>query len=103
MHYLFGDRSEIQQHFPGSVKDIVEASSFWHDNGEIRAYDVNMFNSHTIVSIHLGIIFHHKSVTMDELYCIDPQWLCAVLAKVVTVQETNPFQKNGIYKILHVG
>ena len=33
---------------------------------------------------------------MDELYCIDPQWLCAMLAKVVTVQETNPFQNNGI-------
>ena len=33
---------------------------------------------------------------MDELYCIDPQWLCAVMANVITVQERNPFQKNGI-------
>ena len=29
-------RNEIQQcKFSGTVQDILEASSFWHDNGEI--------------------------------------------------------------------
>ena len=34
---------------------------------------------------------------MEELYCVDPQWLCAMLAKVVTVRESNPFHKNGMH------
>ena len=29
-------RNEIQQcKFPGTVQDILEASCFWHDNGEV--------------------------------------------------------------------
>ena len=39
---------------------------------------------------------------MEELYCIDPQWLCAMLAKVVTVREKNPFHKNGMRITLYM-
>lgn len=46
-------------------------------------------------------MLHYDDPTLDDLYFIDPQWLCSMLACVVTIQEKNPFQKNGddIYKV----
>ena len=81
--------------YAGNTQEIVEASSFWHDNGEMKATCTAMVTPHTFYILS-GIILHHKGITMDELYCVDPQWLCATMANVITVQERNPFQKNGI-------
>lgn len=40
-------------------------------------------------------MLHYDDPALCDLYFIDPQWLCTMLACVVTVQEKNPFQKNG--------
>lgn len=42
-----------------------------------------------------GILLHYDDPSLVDLYFVDPQWLCSILACVVTVQERNPFQKNG--------
>ena len=43
-----------------------------------------------------GILLHYEdSSLLSDLYFLNPQWLCSMLASVVTVQEKNPFQKNG--------
>lgn len=34
---------------------------------------------------------------LSDLYFVDPQWLCSMLANVITVQAKNPFQKNGTF------
>lgn len=94
----FNRKEVFQQGYGGSVQEIVEASSFWHDNGEMEATCAAIDNSS--IQCPPGIILHHKGIIMDELYCVDPQWLCAVMANVITVQEKNPFQKNGTQAVI---
>uniref|UniRef100_A0A2A4KB68 Protein kinase domain-containing protein n=1 Tax=Heliothis virescens TaxID=7102 RepID=A0A2A4KB68_HELVI len=42
-----------------------------------------------------GVLLHYDDATLKELYFLRPQWLCDVLAHVVTVREINPFANNG--------
>ena len=42
-----------------------------------------------------GILLHYEDPSLSDLYFVDPQWLGSMLSCVVTVQEKNPFQKNG--------
>jgi hypothetical protein len=42
-----------------------------------------------------GVLLHYDDATLKDLYFLDPQWLCDMLAHVVTIREINPFAKNG--------
>ncbi|XP_063987510.1 leucine-rich repeat serine/threonine-protein kinase 1 [Diachasmimorpha longicaudata] len=46
-----------------------------------------------------GIILHYDDATLKDLYFLDPQWLCDMLAHVVTIREINPFARAGIMKL----
>ncbi|XP_057330472.1 leucine-rich repeat serine/threonine-protein kinase 1 [Microplitis mediator] len=46
-----------------------------------------------------GIILHYDDATLRDLYFLDPQWLCDMLAHVVTIREINPFARCGIMKL----
>jgi len=41
---------------------------------------------------------HYEDATLRDLYFLDPQWLCDVLAHVVTVREVNPFAPHGLMR-----
>ena len=41
------------------------------------------------------MVLHYDDATLKDLYFLDPQWLCDMLAHVVTVREINPFARNG--------
>ena len=48
----------------------------------------------------VGILLHFDGAALEDLYFIDPQWLCDMLARVVTIRDVNPFIRNGmIYDI----
>ena len=47
--------------------------------------------------VHSGILLHYDDPSLSDLYFLDPQWLGSMLSCVVTVQEKNPFQKNGVF------
>lgn len=42
-----------------------------------------------------GVMLHYEDAHLKDLYFLDPQWLCDMLAHVVTIREINPFVKNG--------
>lgn len=46
-----------------------------------------------------GVLLHYEDATLRDFYFLDPQWLCDILAHVVTVREINPFAVNGIMKV----
>ena len=48
------------------------------------------------------LYYDDRSHHLDELYFLDPQWLCDIMAKVVTVKESNPFVSNGILAVKDV-
>lgn len=47
----------------------------------------------------LGVLLHYDDATLKDLYFLDPQWLCDMLAHVVTIREINPFARTGIMKL----
>ncbi|VDN19130.1 unnamed protein product [Gongylonema pulchrum] len=80
-------RSAVQErmlkNYGRAFRDDIEfnhACSFLHENGWLP--DSSIFN-----------------VTLRELYFLDPQWLCDILAHVITIREINPFARNGLMKI----
>lgn len=44
------------------------------------------------------MLLHYDDATLKDLYFLDPQWLCDVLAHVVTIREINPFARTGNHK-----
>ena len=44
-------------------------------------------------------MLHYATPALSHLYFVDPQWLCDMLAHVVTVPEVNSFipRKDGLY------
>ena len=46
-----------------------------------------------------GILIHYNDVALRDLFFLDPQWLCDILATVITIREINPFAAKGIMKI----
>lgn len=73
--------NEMQSRFQRSFRDWAElhqATLFLHDN---------------------GVLLHYDDATLKDLYFLDPQWLCDMLAHVVTIREINPFARSGIMKL----
>ena len=46
----------------------------------------------------IGALLHYddRSHNLNELYFVDPRWLCDMMAKVVTIKEENPSLRKGI-------
>ena len=47
-----------------------------------------------------GVLLHYDDPLLRDLYFLDPQWLCDMLAHVVTVREVNPHINNGKTELL---
>ena len=57
------------------------------------------FNWKAVHFLHeSGILLHYpeKALNLNNLYFIDPGWLCCMMAQVVTVKQINPFIRNGV-------
>ena len=55
-------------------RELEQAVRFLHDN---------------------GTMLHFEDPLLNDFYFVDPQWLCDMLAHIVTVREINPFVKDG--------
>uniref|UniRef100_A0A915PJA2 non-specific serine/threonine protein kinase n=1 Tax=Setaria digitata TaxID=48799 RepID=A0A915PJA2_9BILA len=65
-----------------------------------RAFRDDIEFNHACSFLHEnGVMLHYEDVTLRELYFLDPQWLCDILAHVITIREINPFARNGLMKI----
>lgn len=54
-----------------------------------------IFKSSSVKFLFSGVLLHYDDATLKDLYFLDPQWLCDVLAHVVTIREINPFARTG--------
>ena len=54
----------------------------------------------TLFLTDIGTLLHYddRSHNLNELYFVDPRWLCDMMAKVVTIKEENPYIRKGILK-----
>ena len=55
--------------------------------------------------IDAGVLLHYDdhSHNLDELYFIDPRWLCDMMSSIVSVGEKNPYVKDGILLLSNIG
>ncbi|KAB7496364.1 Leucine-rich repeat serine/threonine-protein kinase 1 [Armadillidium nasatum] len=61
--------------------------------------DIAELNQATTFLHENGVLLHYEDVTLKDLYFLDPQWLCDMLAHVVTIREINPFVRCGLMKL----
>ncbi|CAH1175605.1 unnamed protein product [Phaedon cochleariae] len=72
---------EMLQRYNKTFRDwseLHQATLFLHDN---------------------GVLLHYEDATLKDLYFLDAQWLCDMLAHVVTIREINPFARTGVMKL----
>lgn len=52
----------------------------------------------TLFLTDIGSLLHYSNCqhNLRELYFIDPQWLCDLMSRIVTVKERNPYINDGI-------
>ncbi|XP_048577768.1 leucine-rich repeat serine/threonine-protein kinase 1 isoform X2 [Nematostella vectensis] len=67
-----------QNHRLRDYDELQQATKFLHDN---------------------GVLLHYDDPLLRDLYFLDPQWLCDMLAHVVTIREVNPHINNGVMKL----
>ena len=73
-------------------KTLVKELNLTDINGEDELKLATLFLTDIGTLLHYDDRSHH----LDELYFLDPRWLCDMMAKIVTVKERNPFVSNGI-------
>ncbi|XP_037075473.1 leucine-rich repeat serine/threonine-protein kinase 1-like [Pollicipes pollicipes] len=66
---------------------------------DLRFRDTAELNQATAFLHENGVVLHYDDATLKDLYFLDPQWLCDMLAHVVTVREINPFARNGVMRL----
>lgn len=61
--------------------------------------DTSELHQATLFLHENGVLLHYEDSTLKDLYFLDPQWLCDMLAHVVTIREINPFARNGVMRL----
>uniref|UniRef100_A0A1I8HKB2 non-specific serine/threonine protein kinase n=1 Tax=Macrostomum lignano TaxID=282301 RepID=A0A1I8HKB2_9PLAT len=64
-----------------NASELMQATAFLHD---------------------VGSILHFKDVGLRDIYFLDPQWLCDLLAQVVTTPENNKWVRGGLMPVEHL-
>ena len=97
--------------FLGNSDELEQGIQFLHENGLFNftycdivycllficniVYCILLYCLLYIVILFVGILLHYDDPALSDVYFVDPQWLCSMLACVVTIHQKNPFQKNG--------
>ena len=85
----------------GNKEPVMHAEQFKDLVQQLKLPDIcsdDELRTATLFLNEVGTILHYddRSHNLNELYFIDPRWLCDMMSKVVTIRERNPFVKNGI-------
>ena len=85
---ILGDKYFID---PQSTFTPTNASNFTYTY--LHIHTISPFHIHT----HAGILLNYSDdCNLGDKYFIDPQWLCDILANVVTIREVNCLVRNGL-------
>ena len=72
-------------------KELEQAVRFLHDNGQVKCGMAHVITAPPTV----GTLLHYEDTVLNDFYFVNPQWLCDLLAHVVSVPQINPFVKDG--------
>lgn len=95
--------SALKQVGADPVLDVEHYRQMVTQEMQARGYkgfrDISEMNQATMFLHDNGVLLHYDDATLRDLYFLDPQWLCDMLAHVVTVREINPFARTGVMKL----
>ena len=106
--YLNKELERLQEEVrKGNQEPVMHEEQFKDFVHGLNLTDLNSFEElGTAVKLlhNVGTILHYKDRThnLNELYFIDPRWLCDMMAKVITIREKNPFVHSGILLSKHI-
>ena len=80
-HLVIEKMEQLYQSSFQDVTELTQATQFLHEN---------------------GILLHYDDVNLQDYYFLDPQWLCDILASVVTIREINSLAKSGQHAFSNV-
>ena len=107
-HILDKHIQDLQKEVRNGTREPVmhkeEYKSLIHQLNLSDIQDEDELKTATLFLNNVGTLLHYddRSHNLDELYFIDPRWLCEMMAKIVTIRERNPFIVDGILHIRNV-
>ena len=91
----------------GKAEPIMHSGDFKEMVRSLKLVDLQDDDELKTVTYFLhevGSLLHYddRRHNLDDLYFIDPQWLCKLMSAVVTVEQKNPYLKHGILKTRNI-
>ena len=82
----------------GDFKEMVRTLKFvdLQDDDELRTV------THFLHEVGSLLHYDDRRHNLDDLYFVDPQWLCKLMSAIVTVEQKNPYLKHGILKTRNI-
>ena len=99
---LYSDLANIRKDvYRGKRSPIMHAAEFREMISRLGLSDISSDEEVKDVTLFLhevGSLLHYddRKNNLDDLYFVDPHWLCDMMSVIVTVKERNPFIRNGI-------
>ena len=87
----------------GHHEPIMHAAEFQKMVRDLNLVDIQDGDElHTATHFlhEVGALLHYddRKHNLDDLYFVDPRWLCDLMSTVVTVKQRNPYVKQGILR-----
>ena len=87
----------------GNHEPIMYAAEFQkmvRDLNLVDIQDEDELRTATHFLHEVGALLHYddRKHNLDDLYFVDPRWLCDLMSTVVTVKQRNPYVKQGILR-----
>ena len=87
----------------GNHEPIMHAAEFQkmvRDLNLVDIQDEDELRTATHFLHEAGALLHYddRKHNLDDLYFVDPRWLCNLISTVVTVKQCNPYVKQGILR-----
>ena len=86
----------------GKHEPIIHTAEFKKMVRDLHLVDIQDDELHTVTCFlhEVGALLHYddRKHNLDDLYFVDPCWLCDLMSRVVTIEERNPFVKQGILR-----
>ena len=98
---LEGIQEEVRRGDRGPIMHAEEFKSMVLQMNLPDIHDDEELKTATLFLTDIGALLHYdeRSHNLNELYFVDPRWLCDMMAKVVTIREMNPFLREGFLQI----
>ena len=82
------------------IMHAAEFQSMVRDLNLVDIQDDDELHTATHFLHEVGALLHYddRKHNLDDLYFVDPCWLCDLMSTVVTVQQRNPYVKQGILR-----